>query len=519
MNNASAILRSLAVYAVCVPLALIIGYLLANQWDYSTFALGGIFVGLLALPILLRWHYPLLLLSWNTGIVIPFFKGSPSLCLVMIAISFGLAILHRAVNPQQRFINVPQITAPLLVLIAVILVTAKLTGGFGLRAFGSEVMGGKKYVWLVVYILGFFALTAQVIPKERAYLFVGLYILGAMAQMVGDFLPVIPSSLYFIFWFFPPSMNGFMGDFELGVTRLVGTGAAGFAITSWLLARHGLRGIFVTVNLWRPALFFLGSLMIFLGGFRSAILTLLGYCLLLFFVEGLHRTRALYVGILACLLGAALVVPLADKLPFTFQRALAFLPLQLKADAVLSAQDSSDWRIRMWQSLLPEIPKYFWLGKGYVISQQDFQMMDRDTAFKAFDAGEQGLALAGDYHNGGLSVIIPFGIWGVIAFLWLMAAGFWVAYRNYRYGDPNLRTLNNFLWISYIYLCFRFFVVFGSFSSDMLYFSGLLGLSIALNGGVCRPAPVEKFKTSPALERITPLPRRRFQPALPRVNG
>jgi len=42
MNNAPAILRSLIVYAVCVPLALIIGYILTDPMQYSTFAYGAL---------------------------------------------------------------------------------------------------------------------------------------------------------------------------------------------------------------------------------------------------------------------------------------------------------------------------------------------------------------------------------------------------------------------------------------------------------------------------------------------
>jgi hypothetical protein len=30
---------------------------------------------------------------------------------------------------------------------------------------------------------------------------------------------------------------------------------------------------------------------------------------------------------------------------------------------------------------------------------------------------------AGDYHNGPLSILIPFGLFGMIAFLWLLGAG------------------------------------------------------------------------------------------------
>jgi len=116
-------------------------------------------------------------------------------------------------------------------------------------------------------------------------------------------------------------------------------------------------------------------------------------------------------------------------------------------------------------------------------------MMGTDVAFRTVDASQQGLALAGDYHSGPLSVIIPFGIWGAMAFLWLLIAGAWAMYSNYRYGDESLRTINTFLWVSCVLFIFRFFFIFGGLNSDMMVLAGMIGLSVALNGGVRRPAP------------------------------
>ena len=65
MNNAPAILRSLVIYAVIVPLAIFIGYLLANPMDTSAFVQAGVLGLVLGFPLLLRWHQPLLILSWN----------------------------------------------------------------------------------------------------------------------------------------------------------------------------------------------------------------------------------------------------------------------------------------------------------------------------------------------------------------------------------------------------------------------------------------------------------------------
>ena len=505
MNNAPAILKSLVIYAVCVPLAVIIGYMLTDPLNYSTFAYAGVLGLVLVFPLLLRWHYPLLLFSLNASVSMFFMKGQPALWLVMVSLSLGISLLERAMSSQNRFINVPQITWPLLCMLGVVFLTAKLTGGIGLHAFGSEVYGGRKYIFLVINILCYFAFTAQYIPPARANLYVALLLLGGVTQMVGDLYPLTPSFLHFIFWVFPPSSS--IDTFEIGVTRLNGVSSAAGAFVYWLAARYGLRGIFLSGKLWRPVLFVMGSMMILLGGFRLSILTYLFIFGLLFFLEGLHRTRMQLVCMMAGLLIAVMIVPLAPHLPFTVQRSLTFLPLNLSTEAKASAADSSEWRVKMWKALLPQVPKHLLLGKGYAISMEDFQFMGRDTAFRTVDASQQGLALAGDYHNGPLSVILPFGIWGVIAFFWLMFAGLRVVYCNFRYGDESLRTINTYLWAYYLYRSFEFLFLYGALSSNMGSFCSTIGFSIALNGGVCRPAPQPVQPRQPMVHLAKILPR------------
>ncbi len=495
MNNSANLLKSLIVYAICVPLAIFVGFVLTNPMEVSTFIYGGLFGLLLVFPLLLKWHVPLLLLSWNSAVVIFFLKGTPNLWLVMVTLSLGISLLERALNRGMRFIGVPQITWPLMCLTVVVAFTAYVNGGIGLRAFGSEVMGGKKYVFLVVGILSYFALTAHRIPPERAKLYLSLYLLGGLSLAIGDFYSIAPGFLNFVFWLFPPTF--FTGDFQFGVTRLTGTGFAAYAVWSWLLAVYGIRGIFLAGKPWRLALFLVAFVLMFLGGHRLTLVMGGMIFLVMFFLEGIHRTRIMPVFVLLALMSAVAIVPLARHLPLTFQRTLAFLPLDLDPEAVASAEGSSQWRIDMWKALLPEIPKHLLLGKGYAISQAEFEMMAVDSPFHEIDPSQQALALSSDYHSGPLSVILPFGIWGVITFLWFMFAGLWVMYRNYKYGDPAQRTINTFLWVTYVVECFSFIFLFGGLSGDMGFFLGPLGFSIALNNGVCRPVPKPVPSTQP----------------------
>ena len=49
-------------------------------------------------------------------------------------------------------------------MLAVVYYDGQADGGMGLRAFGSDVYGGKKYILLIMGILSYFALTAQPHP-------------------------------------------------------------------------------------------------------------------------------------------------------------------------------------------------------------------------------------------------------------------------------------------------------------------------------------------------------------------
>jgi O-Antigen ligase len=492
-SNAPAILRALIVYAICVPLAIFVGYTLANPLDYSSLGFFGVLLAILASPILLRWHYPLLLFSWYSSVTFAFLPGKPSLWLFMTVVSLSLSILERILNNRMHFIRVPQITWPLLVMLGVVFLTAELTGGFGLKALGSSVYGGKKYVFLVLSIFSYFALTSRPIPLEKAKWFVALFFLGRATAAIGDFYPIAPSWLNPLFYIFPPSSYDPDNPFVVGVTRLGGIGAAALGLYFWMMAKYGIRGIFLSGKPWRPALLLVFFVLVFLGGFRTALFAFVLVFIMKFFMEGLHRTPLILVFGLIGLMGCVALVPLAHKLPYTFQRTLAFLPLDLEADAKASADDSVDWRIRMWTALLPQVPKHLLLGEGYAFSSEEYnEMMSGGVLGNTtgnFDAAQNPLALAGDYHNGMLAVILPFGIWGVLVVYWFLGAALRVMYRNFKYGNPALRNINGLLFILFFSEAGSFASCFGgqSLAGEMSTFISCLGLSIALNNGICAP--------------------------------
>ncbi|MGH7975910.1 MAG: O-antigen ligase family protein [Limisphaerales bacterium] len=486
-----------------MPLALLFGYLLTGPLDYSTLLIIGIVASILAFPLLLRWHYQLLLISVNASLAIFFLPSHPPLWLAMVPLSFGIAILHRTLTKNSQFISVPQVTWPLLFLAAVICVTAKLTG-LGMRVLGSDVYGGKRYIYLLIAILAYFALASRRIPPERAKWYIGLFLLGGLTNIVGDLLPYVPSWSYFIFWLFPPTGSDISRGLNSDAVRFDGTYVAVGYVVMAMLALYGIRGIFSSGKYWRLILFCLLFPLGFLGGFRSYIVVFGVLFLAQFFLEGLHRTSLFPKLAVAGIVIIIALIPLTPKLPYAAQRTLSILPLPLQIDpaARQDAQYSLDWRLKMWQAVLPEVPQYFWLGKGYLISPLDYNfVMGWDASIHSVFAQNDPLSLSDDFHNGPLTIIIPLGIWGIIGFLWFLIVAARIFYANYRYGSPALQTINAFMFAVFISKTLYFLFVYGSFYSDLLQFTAWLGLSVSLNGGVCRRAAKTALATKPETAR------------------
>lgn len=513
MNNTIAIIRSLIIYGLCLPMAVYIGYLLANPADRVglTIIVAACFLPLI--PALLRWHHLMLIASWNMSMVLFFIQGSPYLWMAMTAISLSLTLLQHILKRNVEFAATRSVIIPLLFLTFVIGITAKLTGGIGLAAFGSESLGGKRYIQMFCAIAGFFAITSHRIPAGRANLYIGLYFLGAVTSAIGSLAPWIPSGLRIIYALFPVDklelLTSGLGSRDF--VRLGGLTVAAMGVLCFILARHGMGGLFGIGERWRflplqfrggfginqpwRILVFLGITYVMLsGGYRSFAITMILFLTLLFYFEGLIRTRIAPILLLFLVLLPAVSLPFIDKMPLTIQRSLSFLPIDVNPLVKSDAEASSEWRIRIWEQVIPSIPQYLIIGKGYSIDAREHE---KALATDVVDNGEASTTLNQDYHNGPLSLIIPLGIFGTIAFLWLLAASFRIMLYNYRYGDPEHRRINTFLLVYFATKVIMFMFVYGSFQNDLAIFTGILALSISLNGGMRKPAPAPA-KPNPA---------------------
>jgi O-antigen ligase len=489
MSNQFNILRGLLIYGSCLVLAIFLGSLLATPESRDTLLVVALVFGVLALPLLMRWHHPLLVLSWNLCAVAFFLPGQLQVWMVVMVASLGVSVFQRALGRGMKFLPAGPVVWPLVFLGVVILGTAHFTGGISVRAAGSGTYGGKRYLVLMASILGFFALTCRHIPVTDAGRYVAMFILSGVTAAIANLVSVVNPSFYFIFLLFPPDLAAFeqaavlTGDVVL---RLGGVSTAASCIFFYLLARHGIRGLLGLRNWWRWLLLVLMLAVSLVGGFRSVFIAMSLTFAIVFCLEGLLRTRWLPIMGLGLTLLAAVTLPFMKQLPLPVQRTFSFLPVEVSPVAAADAQTSSEWRLKMWRLVLPEVPNYLLLGKGYGIKGDDLELAENLVASGRGDSAEVAM-LAGDYHNGPLSVIIPLGIWGVLAFLWFLAAATWGLYRNYRHGESTLKFINTFLLAYFLMRVIMFFVVVGALNYDLFAFTGLVGMSISLNGGIVGP--------------------------------
>ena len=504
MTSASSLLRSLAIYGLCLPLAVFLGYLLASPPDLDTLIFVGVLLFIITLPMFLRWHHAWLIAGWNMSAAIFFLPGRPQLWMGMTVISLLISIGQYALRRERNFLPVPSLMWPLILLAVVTLVTAELTGGIGLRSMGSDVYGGKRYFYLAGAIAGYFAITCRPIPRQSAVLLVILFFVGSATQAIGNLAGTIHPAFNFLFLIFPvENISDLSTDFVVNsrfFMRSGGLTTLSLGVFCAMLARFGLTEL---LTLRSPVKFLLLLLAMFIGlmgGFRSLLIQFFLISAVLFYLEGLYRSRLLPALILAGILAVTLVTSFATSLPLSVQRTLAFLPINIDPEVKMDAVYSSEWRLRMWDEVIPQIPHYLLLGKGYAMSGRETELVGLSVR-----QGYEGSQMASDFHNGPLSVIIPLGIFGAIAFVWFLVAGARVLYRNYKFGDPELHNINSFLLAFYWAKVIYFMAVFGSLYVDIPTFTGVLALSVSLNRGVAKQTAPE---TKPATIRL------RLSPAL-----
>ena len=189
----------MAAYAVAIPLALILGYLIATP-DMASAAVVGMVLFFLALPLLIQWNHGLLIFFWNSAFIAGFLPGQLQIWTIFAMLTFVMGMVHRVMG-HRSFLRAPELTKPILFLAAVVVLTAKIQGGVGLRVLGSGSFGGKNYFYVLSAIIGYFALTSQSVSILKSTRAVKWFFLSGLSQGLSNLAYTLGPAFYFIFFF------------------------------------------------------------------------------------------------------------------------------------------------------------------------------------------------------------------------------------------------------------------------------------------------------------------------------
>jgi hypothetical protein len=492
MFKGSSLFSLLMVFGICVPLAIFLGYLLATPLEATSMVFIAMTLFLLVTPILLKWHHEALIISWNLAVVAFFLPGSPSVGYLVGGLSLVFSVAKRTLLHEGSPVRCPSVSIPLILLAGIVLFTAQLTGGIHARALGSDAWGAMRYFQVLGAIVGYFAFVAQPIAPHRAKLMAGLFFLSGATTLVPVLIALAGAGAQSLLIAFAQTSIATTGStiFSENLQRFIGLMFMSQAVCFFMMLRFGIRGLFDFHRPWRFITF--AGLIAFglLGGFRSFLIVLGIVSAAQFYFEGLFRSRFFLWFSLAAIVGATLIFAFADQLPLSVQRSISFLPVQIDPAVRRDAASTWDWRWEMWSVTIPTVPQYLLLGKGF--------NFDGTDAYLTSLAAERGMAhfydasmISSDYHQGILTLIIPFGIWGLLAFAAFCAASLRVLYRNYRHSHPELRSINTLLLSYFIGRLFFYVFFYGEFYIDLMLFTGTIGLSLSLNGGVRQEADLK----------------------------
>lgn len=484
MASTFAVTRKHLIFGLCLPLAVLLGYLLAEPYASSSLSILVMFFAVLVVPVLMRWYQPMLVFCWNFTAAPMFLPGNMPLWIFMVFAGLFFTTLNRSVDRNYQLTNVPSLTWPLVTLLAVVIATAMATGGVGLRIMGSSGVGGKGYIYLVAAIVGYFVISTRPIPTKHAGFMIALFFLPGASAIVSVIANKIGPGANFLMYFFGnvSESNDFVADrsFEPGVLRMMGLMPAATSVFCWLIARYSVTGLFDLSRPWRTVAFIGVVVLGCLGGYRAMLILMIMIVMVLVVLERMWHTRAFLILVIGSVLTATALILAANKLPLSMQRTLSFLPVEIDPLAKQAAEISTEWRIEMWKEVSTQIPNYLMLGKGYILSSTDLYIVEESRA-RGFTTSWEGAVIAGDYHSGPLTLIIPFGIWGVLAFGWLLYAGTRYLYKVYQDCPMELKIINRFLLALFLVRIVFFLLVFGAFYQELFEFTGILGLSVALN--------------------------------------
>ena len=363
----------------------------------------------------------------------------------------------------------------------------------GMRALGSDMLGGRPYFEILIAGCAFWVLTRTIIPSKQARFFPILMAAGSLlVSVIGTLTTFFPrlTPLVAPFYSGVDTTTYLQEEFKgggstSGTGRLTQLRSLGTELPSVLYALFRPFTLLNPIKILPFLLFFIGIAALFLSGFRSALIgTGAAFVLASYFWGGMQEAfRAVFLAIAAVVLLIA-AQSAGIQLPLSAQRALSFLPGDWDQTAIQEAEGTTEWRIDMWKAVIDNPDKFLknpFFGTGFGFSAEDLAIqMQAAFGGQGYIGGTQfeGQLMTGAFHNGPLSTIRFVGIVGLLLYytLIIIMAVSSVRLVNRARGSPYFY-LAVYLSVPSIYGIFSFTFIYGAFDGALqsaLFFCAML---------------------------------------------
>lgn len=357
------------------------------------------------------------------------------------------------------------------------LATVYVRNPVGVRAFGSDMVGGAPYFTVFTSLLAYWVLQHVVISVKDAKILPWLLASGAtVVAGLGVLTQRIPSLVPFVAPFYSGiNVSTYLADLrgmEVDTTRS-GDLLSFNKISAVLTSKFPPIQLLLFLRPFWSVLFYASIAAIFLSGFRSGIMGFVVITILCgYFHSGLKDVVRIFAVVLFGI--TTLVVLQASGVPVhpSAQRALSFIPAPWDPGIVQGAEASSEWRFEMWKIAL-ESDKYiknklFGDGFGFSAYELNIQLQAAYGFGGYLNVGQTETQLVtGAFHSGPISAIRFVGAFGLlifIVFLIACARFAWSVIIKSK-GTPFF-PLALFIGTAMIYKPFAYVFIFGGFDGD-----------------------------------------------------
>lgn len=348
------------------------------------------------------------------------------------------------------------------VFIGILMITMAIRG-VGIRALDSRLWGGAGYVSLLISAWLF--LSADVLAltprqwKSTLLAIVGLSFLPAIAQIVYLISGGTISQQYS---FIQPS--GFIASTLSSLERDAGVArySTGFSNLLILTPFLFLSRPFSGKQLVLSGLVIVTSIALgMLGGSRASLIENLLF--LIFWLGIMDRSillrRLFFLAVVAVIILSGLAL-IASHLPLAVQRSLTLFPFaDVSWEARHDAFGTFDWRLDLWGRAIKEIPNYLLIGQGLAFdSREILSLLGSDSYVREW------ALVTHCYHQGILSLLLIFGVPGLVAGLVILASAFFRHYRlfhSYAWNDNRLQRIHKVMLCVLVTQIVKYILVYG----------------------------------------------------------